>query len=67
MRRPGDSSRPLRRERSKHFGSRLVEYERNMAERTRQKIGTNRAEVTSALEAVAANNPQLVARGDAAF
>ena len=50
-----------------HFGSRLVEYERNMAERTRQKIGANRAEVTSALEAVAANNPQLVARGDAAF
>ena len=38
-----------------HFGSRLVEYERNMAERTWQEVGANRAEVTSALEAVAAN------------
>ena len=38
------------------FGSRLVEYERNMAERTRQEVGANRSEVTSALEAVAANN-----------
>ena len=45
-----------------HFGSRLVEYERNMAERTWQKVGANRAEVTSALEAVAANNAQLVAQ-----
>ena len=44
-----------------HFGSRLVEYERNMAERTWQEVGANRAEVTSALEAVAANNAQLVA------
>ena len=50
-----------------HFGSRLVEYERNMAERTRQEVGANRAEVTSALEAVAANNAQLVARGNAAL
>ena len=33
------------------FGSRLVEYERNMAERTWQEVGANRAEVTSALEA----------------
>ena len=49
------------------FGSRLVEYERNMAERTRQEVGANRAEVTSALEAVAANNAQLVARGNSAF
>ena len=32
-----------------HFGSRLVEYERNMAERTWQEVGANRAEVTSAL------------------
>ena len=51
-----------------HFGSRrLVEYERNMAERTWQEVGANRAEVTSALEAVAANNAQLVAQGNAAF
>ena len=50
-----------------HFGSQLVEYERNIAERTRQEVGANRAEVTSALEAVAANNAQLVARGNAAF
>ena len=50
-----------------HFGSRLVEYERNMAERTRQDVGVNRAEVTSTLEAVAANNAQLVAQGNAAF
>ena len=50
-----------------HFGSRLFEYERNMAERTRQEVGANRAEVTSALEAVAANNAQLVAQGNIAF
>ena len=31
-----------------------------MAERTRQEVGANRAEVTSALEAVAANNAQSV-------
>ena len=35
MRRPGDSSSPLRRRAEKHFGSRLVEYERN-------KVGANR-------------------------
>ena len=50
-----------------HFGSRLVEYERKMAERTWQEVGTNRAEVTSALGAVAANNVQLVAQGNIAF
>ena len=50
-----------------HFGSRLVEYERNVAERTRQEVGANRAEVTGALEAVAANNAQLVAQGNIAF
>ena len=50
-----------------HFNSQLVEYERNMADRTRQEVGANRAEVTSALEAVAANNAQLVARGNVAF
>ena len=50
-----------------HFGSRLVEYERNMAERTSQEVGANRAEVTSALGIVAANNAQLVAQGNAAF
>ena len=50
-----------------HFGSQLVEYERNMAERTQQEVGANRAEVTSALEAVAANNAQLVAWGNVAF
>ena len=50
-----------------HFGSRLVEYERNMAERTWQEVGANRAEVTSALEAVAANNAQLVVQGNIAF
>ena len=44
-----------------HFGSRLVEYERNMAERTWQEVGANRAEVTSALEAVAANEPMTQA------
>ena len=38
-----------------------------MAERTRQEVGANRAEVTSALEAVAANNAQLVAQGNVAF
>ena len=50
-----------------HFGSQLVEYERNMAERTRQEVGANRTKVTSVLEAVAANNAQLVARGNVAF
>ena len=50
-----------------HFGSRLVEYERNVAERTWQEVGANRAEVTGALEAVAANNAQLVAQGNIAF
>ena len=45
----------------------LVEYERNMAERTQQEVGANRAEVTSALEAVAANNAQLVARENVSF
>ena len=38
-----------------------------MAERTRQEVGANRAEVTSALQAVAANNAQLVAWGNVAF
>ena len=38
-----------------------------MAERTWQEVVANRAEVTSALEAVAANNAQLVAQGNAAF
>ena len=38
-----------------------------MAERTWQEVGANRAEVTSALEAVAANNAQLVAQENAAF
>ena len=46
----------LRARAEQHFGSRLVEYERNMAERTWQEVGVNRAEVTSALEGVAANN-----------
>ena len=47
-----------------HFGSRLVEYERNMAERTWQEVGANRAEVTSALEAVEANSaPDWLPRG----
>ena len=50
-----------------HFGSRLVEYERNMADRTWQEVGANRAEVTSALEAVAANSAQLVAQENIAF
>ena len=67
MRRLGDSNRPLRRKLSSTFGSRLVEYERNIAERTWQEVGANRAEVTSALEAVAANNAQLVAQGNIAF
>ena len=49
-----------------HFGIQLVEYERNIAERTWQEVGANRAEVTSALEAVAANNAQLVAQENAA-
>ena len=50
-----------------HFGSQLVEYERNMTERTRQEVGANRADVTGALEAATANNAQLVARGNVAF
>ena len=50
-----------------HLGSQLAEYERNMAERTRQEVGANRAEITSALEAVAANNAQLVAWRNVAF
>ena len=45
---------------AQYFGSQLVEYERNMTEGMRQEVGANRAEVTSALEAVAANNAQLV-------
>ena len=45
-----------------HFGRQLVE-----SERTRQEVGANRAEITSALEAVAANNAQLVAQGNVAF
>ena len=58
MLRLGDSNIPLRRD-EQHFGSRLVEYERNVAERTWQEVGAKRAEVTSALEAVAANHSQL--------
>ena len=50
-----------------HFGSQLVKYERNMAERTRQEVGANRAEITSALEAVAADDAQLVAWRNVAF
>ena len=50
-----------------HGGRQLVEYERNMAERTQQEVGANRAEITSALEAVTANNAQLVAQGNVAF
>ena len=42
MLRLGDSNRPLRRE----LSSTLVEYERNMAERTWQEVGANRAEET---------------------
>ena len=38
-----------------------------MAERTWQEVGANRAEVSSALEAVAANNAHLVAQGNIAF
>ena len=49
------------------FGSLLVEYERNMVKRTKQEGKANRAEITSALETVAANNAQLVARGNGAF
>ena len=67
MRRPGDLEQTFEARAEQHFGSRLVEYERNMAERTWQEVGANRAEVTSALEAVAANNAQLVAQGNAAF
>ena len=44
-----------------HFGSQLVKYDRNMAERTWKEVGANRAEITSALEAVAADNAQMVA------
>ena len=50
-----------------HFGSQMVEFERNMAERTRQEVGANRVEITSVLEAAAANNAQLVAQGNIAF
>ena len=38
-----------------------------MGERTRQEVGASRAEITSALEAVAADNAQLVAWGNIAF
>ena len=50
-----------------HFGSQPVEYERSMAERTLQEVGANRAEITRALDAVTANNAQLVAWGNVAF
>ena len=50
-----------------YFGSRLLECERNMADRTWQMVGANRAEVSSALEAVAANIAWLVTQGNAAF
>ena len=50
-----------------HFGSQLIKYEKNMAERTWHEVGANRAKVTSALEAVTANTAQLVARGNVAF
>ena len=50
-----------------HFGSQLAEYERNMAERTQQEVGANRAKIKSVIEAVAANNAQLVARGNVTF
>ena len=63
---PSPVRRRMRAERAfvrleQHFGSQLVEYERNMTERMQQEVGANRAEVTSALEAVAANNAQLIA------
>ena len=57
----------MRQERNSTFGSRLVECKRNMADRTWQKVGANRAELPSALEAVAANIAQLVAQENAAF
>ena len=50
-----------------YFGSQLIEFERNMAEQTRQEFGVNCAEITSVIEAVAANNAQLVAQGNVAF
>ena len=65
MRRLGDSNRTFEVRAEQHFGSRLVECERNMAERTWQEVGAIRAEVTSALEAVPANNAQLVESGPA--
>ena len=49
-----------------HFGSRLVEHERNMAERTWQEVGANRAEVTR-VRSRPANNAQLVAQGNVVF
>ena len=45
-----------------HFGSQQVEYERNMAERTRHEVGANHAEDASALEAVVTNSVQSIAR-----
>ena len=50
-----------------HFGSQPIEFERNMAEQTRQEVGVNCAEITSAIEAVAANNAQLVAQRNVVF
>ena len=67
VRKPGDKSRSLRRERNSTLSSQLVEYERHMVKRTQQEGKANRAEVTSALETVAANNAQLVAQGNVAF
>ena len=50
-----------------HFGNRLVENERSVAEEMRQEVGANHAKIECALEAAAANNVQLVAPGNVAF
>ena len=50
-----------------YFGSQPIEFERNMPEQTRQEVGVNCAEITSTIEAVAANNAQLVAQGNVVF
>ena len=63
MRRPGDREQTFEARAEQHFGSRLVEYERNMAERTWQEVGANRVEVTSVLEAVRRTMPSWSLRG----
>ena len=47
-----------------HFGNRLVENQRNVAEGMRQEVGANHTEIESAFEATVASNVQLVVQGN---